>query len=50
MSEETITTQNQDNRPGSPENKKEMSELMKSHLDSITGAADASHDSWRSTN
>lgn len=31
------------------EPKKELSELMQSHLDSITGAADSSHDSWRST-
>jgi hypothetical protein len=50
MSEETITTQHQDNQSDSPKAKKEMSELMKSHLDSITGAADSSHDSWRSTN
>lgn len=48
MSEEKITPQQQDEQ--SPIAKKEMSELMKSHLDSITGAAESSHDSWRSTN
>jgi hypothetical protein len=36
------------NQPEAETPKKELSELMQSHLDSIAGAADSSHDSWRS--
>jgi hypothetical protein len=50
MSEETLKNQPLDSQVEAQKPKTEMSELMKSHLDSITGAADASHDSWRSTN